>query len=66
MFFRTCILASQAFVASQTITAPDGRSMVEHVTIIEPCKTGPDTMNSVFHEKAWKRVQKLKEWSKLG
>ena len=64
--FKACILASQAFVASQTLTLPDGRKVVENVTIIQPCKVQPDQMKSVFHQRAWQRVKKLKEWSKLG
>lgn len=64
--FKACILASQAFVASQTLTLPDGRVMVENVTIIQPCKVRPDRMKSVFHQRAWQRVKKLKEWSRLG
>lgn len=64
--FKACILASQAFIASQTLTLPDGRKVVENVTIIQPCPVRPDQMNSVFHERAWQRVKKLKEWSKLG
>jgi hypothetical protein len=63
---KVCILASQAFIATQTLTLPDGRVLMENVTIIQPCPVRPDQMNSVFHERAWRRVKKLRKWSKLG
>lgn len=60
--FKACILASQAFIASQTLTLPDGRKVVENVTIIQPCPVRPDQMKSVFHQRAWQKVQSLKQW----
>lgn len=62
---HVCIVASQAFLATQTITLPDGRRIVENVTILQPCRTGRH-MNSIFYERAWRRVRKLRNWSKLG
>lgn len=64
--FKACLLASQALLATQTITLPDGRTVTENVTILQPCPTRPDQMNSIFHERAWRRVQQLRKWSKLG
>jgi len=60
--FKACILASQAFIALQTLTLPDGRVLVENVTIIQPCPVQPDQMKSVFHQRAWRKVQSLKQW----
>lgn len=64
--FKACILASQALLATQTIILPDGRTVTENVTILEPCPVQPDQMNSVFRERAWQRVKELRKWSKLG
>lgn len=65
---KACILTSQALLATQTITLPDGRQIIEHVTILEPCKMDDrqPSMNSIFFEKAWKRIDNVRAWSKLG
>lgn len=64
--FKICLVASTAYYGAQVMTAPDGRAVKENVVVLEKCVARPDAMNSMFYERAWRRVQKLRVWSRQG
>lgn len=66
MIFKSCLIASLAFTASNSMTLPDGRVVTDNVTILEPCVVRPDPMTNIFRARAWKRIQELRKWSRLG
>lgn len=64
--FKICLVASTAYYGAQVMTGPHGHAVKENVVVIEKCVARPDVMNNVFYERAWRRVQKLRAWSRLG
>lgn len=65
MIIKVCLIASQAFYGQQVMTAPNGRSVKENVVVLQKCITERN-MNSIFHERAWKKVKELRKWSQFG
>lgn len=77
MLFKSCTIASKAFLIAQSLGPLNGAVIhTQNVLVLQPCaatkivgtvdSTRPDQMNSVLYERAWVRVDAMRKWMVLG